>query len=279
VEGRNGLWALGACLVVALVMLVAVAVGILRYMTAATVASIRPIIPSPPAELAVAHRDPAARPFGTLHPDAALQLRIRMLEAMVEDHAAHVRQQAALLRAKMAELEELQARYDTMVAMTLEAVDSPPKPRESAVRLDAASEGANRDAVLLSAKLDLARAVHESLVSELDSLQGELTRAYQEIERLKAAVSPRVEGLSAEVRLLETISGHVLSRIGKGAVPALCEALLDADPIVRRWAANVLGRIGPDAGEAVDALAALALTDADSTVQDAARGALLAIER
>jgi hypothetical protein len=41
----------------------------------------------------------------------------------------------------------------------------------------------------------------------------------------------------------------------------------------------VLGRIGPDAGEAVDALAALALTDADSTVQDAARGALLAIER
>ena len=277
-EGKNGLWALGAYLAVALAILVAVAVGILRYTTITTVASIRPIVPPPPGEMAVAIWSP--RPD---HPARFTPMRPRSSASgcwkpwsKTAERAA--RRQAELLQTKMAELEELQARYDAMVAMTLEAwavLRNPMNRQSGRMPCRMARIGMPR----CSAKLDLARAVHESLVSELDALQGELARAYQEIERLKVAQPPRTEGPSAEVRLVETISGNVLSRIGKDAVPPLCEALLDADPIVRRWAANVLGRIGPDAGEAVTSLAALALADADSSVQAAVQGALLAIER
>jgi hypothetical protein len=279
VEGKNGLWALGVYLFVALVILVAIAVGILRYATTTTVASMGSIAPPPPAEMAVAHLELDAKSSGTLYADAAPQLRIRMLEAMLEDRGARVRRQAELLRIKTAELEELQTRYGEMVAVALETWDGPQERDESSLAAGDGSQAAPQDAALLSAKLDLARAVHESLVSELDTLQAELARAYQEIEQLREARTARADRQSAEVNLLETISGNVLSRIGRDAVPALCEALLDADPVVRRWAANVLGRIGPDAGEAVDALTAVALADADSTVQAAAQAALLVIER
>jgi len=57
------------------------------------------------------------------------------------------------------------------------------------------------------------------------------------------------------------------------AVPALCEALKDSDPDVRRWAATALEWIGSDAGQAVPDLID-ALNDSEGPVREWAAKAL-----
>jgi HEAT repeat protein len=72
---------------------------------------------------------------------------------------------------------------------------------------------------------------------------------------------------------------RVLSRFGARAIPALVEALsLGEDPTIRRFAADSLARLGPEAREAVDALRQAAWHDEDSSVRKAAAAALDAVE-
>ena len=52
-------------------------------------------------------------------------------------------------------------------------------------------------------------------------------------------------------------AAYALGEIGpsaRPAVPALAEALRDAEPVVQEWAADALAKIGPGAGAAVPAL-------------------------
>ena len=69
---------------------------------------------------------------------------------------------------------------------------------------------------------------------------------------------------------------EVLPRVGREAVPSLIAALGDADPAVRFWAADVLGRMGNLAMAAVPALSD-ATDDPDRAVRDRARSALLRV--
>jgi HEAT repeat protein len=62
------------------------------------------------------------------------------------------------------------------------------------------------------------------------------------------------------------------------AIPALAERLSDTDIRVRLMAAQVLGKFGPAARDAVDALNQ-ALQDSNADVQRAAGEALLKIKR
>ena len=72
---------------------------------------------------------------------------------------------------------------------------------------------------------------------------------------------------------------RVLSRFGVRTVPALVEALSSGeDPAIRRFAADSLGRLGPEAREASEALRYAAWHDEDSSVRDAATTALNAVE-
>jgi len=72
---------------------------------------------------------------------------------------------------------------------------------------------------------------------------------------------------------------RVLSRFGPRAIPALVEALsLGEDPTIRRFAADALGRLGPEARDALDALRQAAWHDEDSSVREAAAAALDAVE-
>jgi hypothetical protein len=68
-------------------------------------------------------------------------------------------------------------------------------------------------------------------------------------------------------------AAHALGRIGEAAVPQLTQALSDPNPLVRKRAADVLARIGPDAKDAVPALIR-ALGDRDEQVRKAATRAL-----
>jgi HEAT repeat protein len=72
---------------------------------------------------------------------------------------------------------------------------------------------------------------------------------------------------------------RVLSRFGPRAIPALVEALRTGDdPVIRRFAADSLGRLGPDAHDASEALRHAAWHDEDSAVREAAAAALGAVE-
>ena len=72
---------------------------------------------------------------------------------------------------------------------------------------------------------------------------------------------------------------RVLSRFGGRAIPALVEALSTGeDPTIRWFAADSLGRLGPEAREASDALRQAAWHDEDPSVREAAAAALDAVE-
>jgi HEAT repeat protein len=72
---------------------------------------------------------------------------------------------------------------------------------------------------------------------------------------------------------------RVLSRFGVRTVPALMEALSSGeDPTIRRFAADSLGRLGPEAREASEALRHAAWRDEDPSVREAATAALNAVE-
>lgn len=89
-----------------------------------------------------------------------------------------------------------------------------------------------------------------------------------------AALSPalRVERpLAPVIRPFEQwseqeVAADTLGRIGAPAIPYLQQSLRSADPITRRQAAEVLGRMGSDAKPAVDDLIAL-LDDPDAEVR------------
>lgn len=68
-------------------------------------------------------------------------------------------------------------------------------------------------------------------------------------------------------------AAQALGRIGEAAVPQLTLALSDPNPLVRKRAADVLARIGPDAKDAVPALIR-SLGDRDEKVRKAATRAL-----
>jgi HEAT repeat protein len=68
-------------------------------------------------------------------------------------------------------------------------------------------------------------------------------------------------------------AARALGRIGEAAVPQLTQALSDPNPLVRKRAADVLARIGPDAKDAVPALIR-SLGDRDEEVRKAATRAL-----
>jgi HEAT repeat protein len=71
----------------------------------------------------------------------------------------------------------------------------------------------------------------------------------------------------------QEIAAQALGRIGKPAVPMLMNALQHRDPHVRKQAAQVLAKIGPEANQAVPLLVAV-LDDADPAVRRAATRAL-----
>jgi len=72
---------------------------------------------------------------------------------------------------------------------------------------------------------------------------------------------------------------NVLGRVGRRAVPGLVAALTHEDAETRAFAAEALGRIGPEAQPAASALAAMAKDDPDESVRSAAEAALRSLRQ
>jgi HEAT repeat protein len=83
----------------------------------------------------------------------------------------------------------------------------------------------------------------------------ERDRSVAELARRGGSVAPEVARLLGDDDLVAAMAAsEVLARTGKPAVPALLDALKTGNRRARGWAAHALGRIGPDAREAVPAL-------------------------
>ncbi len=91
--------------------------------------------------------------------------------------------------------------------------------------------------------------------------------------RPRATELPKPPILPIEQWDLEKTAIDSLGRIGAAAVPALVQSLQQPNPETRLQAANVLGRIGPDAQAAVPELVR-ALRDPNLEVRKAATRAL-----
>ena len=279
-DGRNGLITLAAYLTATLLIALAALVGIFRYSTSAHLAPLPPITNESAPGLAVAHLDRVHKSDTKGMTISSVELqRIRVLESMLEEKTQRLRQQSEQLKAKTAEYEDLRARYDETVLLAVDSLEQRFDAKAGAeTPADAEVAAAKTDPAVLEAELTAAGVVHESLVADLASLQEELARAYSNMAQLNEAKDQETRERLREAQILEAAAASVLLRVGRESVPALRDALSDASPVIRRWAATVLGGIGPDADDAVPALTE-SLSDRDPGVREAARSALEAIER
>ena len=279
-DGRNGLLTLVVYLTATMLIALVALLGVFRYSATARIAALQPIDGEQAPELAVTHLDRAAKvnAQGARTADMEKQ-RIRLLEAMLEDKTRRLRQLSDLLEKKTAEFEELRTRYEDAVALAVESLSQDPNAPGAAPKPgDQETPDATTDPALLEAELSVAREVHESLVSDVTVLQEELNRAQRELEQLKEAQDQEAMERLRDAMVLESAAASVLLRVGRDSVPALRDALNHPSPVVRRWAATVLGGIGSEAEDAIPALTE-ALSDADPNVRSAVQSALEAIER
>jgi hypothetical protein len=132
------------------------------------------------------------------------------------------------------------------------------------------------DVAALNEELNKARILENALSQEVEQLQAEVLAAETAIARLQEDARRQAEQLLADERLMREVAGEALVRIGEPAIPVLVEALKDESPTVRRWAASVLGDLGPTAPGTIGPLMD-ALGDSDESVRLAAAQALRAV--
>ena len=140
-------------------------------------------------------------------------------------------------------------------------------------------DSAERKAVVNEIKTETAKTESTTdPLAELNAQLRELRADLAAMEKQAAQDELHIFDLEDRKRILQSAASAALVRSGAAAAPALADLLSDRNPEIRRWAATVLGEIGPDAASVGDALHE-ALSDSDEDVQIAARKALRRIER
>ncbi len=301
---RIGLLTLAAYMTATMVVVVAAFWGIMQYTITARVPSLDSLPAEATPHLATSGvpQLPEDRPTAVSDVSGLDRQRVRFLESMLADKSKLIRQQAAEIAQQAADIEELRQRYDETMLMALESLqddatddaqrkvqDGASSPAEKTLVAAGKAEkrvdkrARNADVASLSpeqaeAELMLARAVHDALVSDLESLQNELDKVYEQLEKAHDAASNASSDQLKDTLVLEDITAGVIAQTGRDAVPGLIAALAHSNPVVRHWAAVALTELGPDGEDATQALAE-ALTDSNPDVRRAAKAALDAIER
>jgi hypothetical protein len=212
-------------------------------------------------------------------PDARLQ-------ALIDKKNEQLEGQRDELDRKQQELSELRADRDAIWALLEELASEPVQPADATS--EAASVAADGTA---DAQPPAPIRSREELQAELSKLREQLDRAVlaeamltTQIEeiRAKAALDSEAVRLAADQaisaeRMLRLAATEALVESGDAGLPILILMLRDQQPAIRAFAADVLGAMGPSAGEAVTPLSDVAAADADERVREAARRALRAI--
>lgn len=132
---------------------------------------------------------------------------------------------------------------------------------------------------------DLGQAALPSLPHLVSALDDDATcvrmEAMAAIGRIGAEAEPAVPNLipllaDPDIRV-RTVAGATIKKIGRAAIPTLKEAMTDRDSTIRERAIMLLGQVGSDEDQVIEALLE-ALSDHHDDVRVAARQALELIE-
>lgn len=198
--------------------------------------------------------------------DDQLDPRLELWRTQVERLTDRVNRLSDLLEKKSADYDSLKTDHDHNAEILREL-------------LATEQDSVERKTVVNEIKAEAAKTESNSeAVAELNSQLRELRSELAAMEKQAAVDELHIFELEDRKRMLQTAASAALVRSGAAAAGALADLLSDRRPELRRWAATVLGEIGPDAASAADALHE-ALSDSDEEVQIAARKALRRIER
>jgi flagellar motility protein MotE (MotC chaperone) len=199
--------------------------------------------------------------------------QIRRLQALLDQKTKLLQQRTLLLDQRNAEEATLRAELDDAIEM-LEVL---------AVELAATAvtpaggsgNGAKLQNELEKLRIESAKSREhaERQQQELEQLREELGTTDLDIAQLQQQAEQEFEALLTEREAFEGVVTETLARIGGDAVPVLVYQLAHPRPDVRKWAATMLGELGPVAKEAIPPLQD-ALKDRDPAVGTAARSAL-----
>ncbi|MEQ8788927.1 MAG: HEAT repeat domain-containing protein [Pirellulaceae bacterium] len=206
----------------------------------------------------------------------------KRLRELIDKKNEQLSQQRDELTSKEQAYQQLKSDYDGTLQLFEEFLGDAAGEDDAGETLDGAadaSQGAKavrtREEVeaelkRLRGELDAARLAEMTLTLELRQL-----REASALEMAEAQLAAQ-QALDEE-RMLQQVASQALIESGEAALPILVLMLRDERPRIRVWAADVLGGMGPRAGDAVTPLSETASADADERVRDSARRALRAI--
>lgn len=204
------------------------------------------------------------------------QAQIRRLQALLDQKTKLLEQRTALLEQRNVEQGVLRTELEEAIEM-LDVLAAELATAET-------TEGGQRNGEKLQNELERLRS--ESAKSrelsqlqqlELERLHNELGATDVDIAQLRQQAEQEFGALLADRQAFEAVVADTLVRVGAEAVPVLVYQLAHRRPDVRKWAAAMLGELGPLAAEAVLPLQD-ALKDQDPEVAEAARTALAKID-
>jgi HEAT repeat protein len=205
--------------------------------------------------------------------------QVRRLQALLDQKTALLQKALELLEQKNAEQQELRSELDTAIAL-LEASAAASKAGDTetpALRRFEASDRLQGELETLKTGAEKSRAAAESQQSALAELQLELVATDGKIAQLQQDAENQFVLLREQREAFETVVSATLVRLGEAAVPALIEHLSHPRADIRRWAATVLGRLGPAAKDALPPLVEV-LGDKDPEVRAAVKHAVELID-
>jgi HEAT repeat protein len=175
------------------------------------------------------------------------------------------------LNRKAAECQALKAELDESFALILSLLADETRQDSKTKAKDLESELARlQEAIYKSEALSFQQD------QQLVELQAEIMQNTLDLAATQQEAKLELDALSAEHETLDAAARSVIERAGAASVPALIDLLTDQSVEIRKWAAQCLGTIGPDAAEAQAPLQDL-LSDPEPAVRTAAQRAIASI--
>ena len=220
--------------------------------------------PFSPQEVVIVANSPVARTVPVLEPQTTsrrMRFEVERLRSRVNELQMLLDKREGILQLQASQLEDHTEQYRKLQQAATEYHD---------LFFEVIQESVDRvDLAVLDERTTLKPAYGEQESDEtLDTLQVALDASQWELEEsILLATESEASASAAEQRF--TVLRQAVIDLGEIAVPTWIGLLGDQEPDVRAWAAAALGKMGPDAINAVDALQA-STEDLDSRVRAAA---------
>jgi hypothetical protein len=200
--------------------------------------------------------------------------QIKRLQALLDQKTELLERKTALLEKKTAEQVRLRKQLDEAIVVLEVMADDISQNGEATDEDMGRNGGLHQNLERLREQRYENETQEQQHEEEFKLLITELAATDEEIALLRQQSEMEFSQLLAEKEAFEAVASRALVSIGAESVPVLVDYLTDQRAEIRRWAALVLGDIGPEANEAIPALIHASSSDDDPAVREAARQSL-----